>query len=162
MNKPNSAHATFSIERDYAARPSKVFSAFADPKKKRRWFAEGEGFEVDSFNMDFRVGGMEQARFRFRDGAPLPGGTSCANDTWYCDIVPDERIVIAYVMTIGGARISSSLATFEFIAKGNGTRLAFTEQAVFFEGGDGPDMRKQGWHALFDALERELAARAPA
>ena len=36
-------HSTFSIERKYTAKPERVFAAFADPAKKRRWFGEGEG-----------------------------------------------------------------------------------------------------------------------
>lgn len=158
MSRPDTEHSTFSIERTYPRKPSKVFAAFADPVGKRRWFAEGEGFAVDSFEMDFRVGGFEKARFRFKEGTPLAEGTSCTNDTWYCDIVENERIVCAYVMTIGGKRISSSLATFRFLEDGRGTRLVFTEQAAFFDGGDGPVMREQGWRGLFDALEKELAA----
>ncbi|HEX5788087.1 MAG TPA: SRPBCC family protein [Woeseiaceae bacterium] len=158
MNPNATAHASFTIERRYASEPATVFGAFADEKKKRRWFAEGEGFLVDSYELDFRVGGLERARFRFGPGTPVPEGTESANDSWYCDIRPDERIVLAYVMTVGGARISSSLATFEFIADGEGTRLRYTEQAVFFEGADGPEIRRQGWAALFDALGAELAA----
>jgi uncharacterized protein YndB with AHSA1/START domain len=162
MSKQTIAHATFSIERDYRSEPSKAVAASPDPNNTRRWFVEGEGFDVKSFEMDFRVGGTEKSRFHFGEGLPLPAGTPGANDSWYCDIVPNERIVLAYVMTVGGARISSSLATFRFLAKNGGTRLVFTEQAVFFEGGDGPVIREQGWRALFDALERELASRAAA
>ena len=33
-------HSTFVIERSYPAKPERVFAAFADPAKKRRWFAE--------------------------------------------------------------------------------------------------------------------------
>src|SRR5688572_4036315 len=150
-------HNTFTIERRYTASPARVFSALSDPVKKRRWFAEGEGFEVDTFELDFRVGGFERARFRFKPGAPLPEGTSGANDTWFEDIVPDRRIVMAYIMTIGGNRISASQATFELLPAEGGTLLVFTEQAAFFEGGDGPAMREAGWRQLFDNLERELA-----
>lgn len=153
----NTQHSKFSIERRYPVAPAKVFAAFADPRKKRRWFMEGKDFAVDAFAMDFRVGGVERSSFRFQGGPPLEAGTPIANDTWYCDIVEDERIVCAYVMTVGGARISASLATFEFVPDAGGTRLVYTEQAAFFEGADGAAVRQQGWTALFDRLELELA-----
>jgi uncharacterized protein YndB with AHSA1/START domain len=53
-------HTTYVIERNFSAAPAQVFRALADPVRKRRWFAEGEGFELDTFDMDFRVGGFEQ------------------------------------------------------------------------------------------------------
>jgi uncharacterized protein YndB with AHSA1/START domain len=150
------AHSTFVIERKYPAAPQQVFRALSDPSRKRRWFAEGEGFEVDSFEMDFRVGGFERARFRFKPGTPVPPGTPCANDTVYLDIINNERIVIAYTMTVGGNRMSSSQSTFELVPDGTGTRLVFTEQAAFFANADGPQMREQGWRALLEQLAKEL------
>lgn len=153
----NVAHSTFVIERKYPAAPQQVFRALSDPARKRRWFAEGEGFEVDSFEMDFRVGGFERARFRFKEGTPVPPGTPCANDTVYLDIINNERIVIAYTMTVGGNRMSSSQSTFELVPDGTGTKLVFTEQAAFFANADGPQMREQGWRALLEQLAKELA-----
>ena len=41
MSEPSVTHATFVIERSYPKAPGRVFAAFADPDKKRRWFAEG-------------------------------------------------------------------------------------------------------------------------
>jgi uncharacterized protein YndB with AHSA1/START domain len=151
-------HATFTIERAYRAAPGRVFAAFADPAAKRRWFAEGEGFFVREYAVDFRVGGRETARFAFQGGPPgaPSAGTPMGNDTVYQDIVPNERIVLAYTMTVAERRISASLATFELVPEGGGTRLVFTEQAAFFQGADGPQMREQGWRALLEALAREL------
>lgn len=157
MSERSVNHSTFVIERSYSAAPERVFAALSDPVKKRRWFAEGEGFEVDKFEMDFRVGGFERARFRFKASAPIAEGTACANDTVYLDIVSNLRIVLAYTMSIAGKRISASQATFELLSAGTGTQLIFTEQAAFFEGGDGPQLREGGWRQLFDRLAEELA-----
>ncbi|MEZ5946787.1 MAG: SRPBCC family protein [Hyphomonas sp.] len=150
-------HGSFSIDRVFRSAPAKVFDAFADPAKKRRWFAEGPGFHLDSFDMDFRVGGEEKSRFRFVGDKPIEEGTPCHNDTVYMDIVPERRIVIAYSMSFGGAPFSASLATMEFLPEGEGTRLVFTEQAAFFEGGDGVEMREQGTRELLGQLAAELS-----
>jgi uncharacterized protein YndB with AHSA1/START domain len=155
-------HSTFAIERDYPASPARVFAAFADPAQKRRWFAHGHGVDATEFTMDFRVGGRDSMRSLFQggpEGAP-PKGTEIRNDTAYQDIVPDRRIVFAYTMTIGGRRISASLATVELRPSGDGTHLVFTEQAAFFEGSDGPKLREGGWRDLLSALGRDVEKAA--
>jgi uncharacterized protein YndB with AHSA1/START domain len=150
MTERSVHHATFSIERTYDHPPARVFGAFADPAAKRRWFAEGEGWKIEAFDVDFRVGGFERSRFRFLDG-PL-----VTNDTVYQDIVPDERIIIAYAMTIAEKPISCSLATIEFKAAGKGTRLVYTEQGAFLDKLDQVVDREHGCGELLKALEREL------
>jgi uncharacterized protein YndB with AHSA1/START domain len=156
MEERSVTHSTFVIERSYPTTPERVFAAFADPARKRRWFAEGEGFEVEEFAMDFQVGGKEQARFRFKEGGQFQG-TAFTNDTVYQDIVPNRRVVIAYTMALGDKRFSASLATFELLRTDKGTNLIFTEQAAFFEGADGPQIRQEGWGKLLEELGKELA-----
>ena len=47
MTRQAVTHSTFSIERVYKnASPQRVFTAFATPATKRRWFAEGEGWSL--------------------------------------------------------------------------------------------------------------------
>ena len=157
MSERTVTHSTFVIERSFPAAPERVFRALSDPARKRRWFAEGEGFELDTFEMDFRVGGFERSRFRFKASTPVPEGTPCANDTVYLDIVLDERVVLAYTMTVGGKRISASQSTFELLPAAAGTQLVFTEQAAFFAGADGAQIRESGWRELFEQLAKELA-----
>ena len=151
MEKLSVTHSTFVIERSYPTTPERVFAAFADPAKKRRWFAESDGFAVREFEMDFRVGGSEHARSHMQDGTPL------ANDTSYHDIEPNRRIVFAYTMSVGGRRISASLSTIELLPSDKGTDFVYTEQAAFFEGSDGEKIRKTGWSTLFERLAKELA-----
>jgi len=149
---PPAIHKSFTIERNYPTTAARVFSALSDPVKKRRWFAEGEGFVVDSYALDFRVGGFERTRFRFGDGPPM------TTDCIYLDIVPDARIVFAYAMTIAGAALSSSLATMELRPAPAGTALSFTEHTVFLDGQDGSGPRRDGSIGLLEALARELEA----
>jgi uncharacterized protein YndB with AHSA1/START domain len=60
-------HSTFSIERIYPHTPGRVFFAHADQAMKRRWFAEGDGWSIDEYKLDFRLDGSEVSRFRYQD-----------------------------------------------------------------------------------------------
>ena len=156
MEEGSVIHNTFVIERSYPATPERVFNAFADPGKKRRWFVEGDHSDVEHFEMDFRVGGTEQARFRFKPGSPVQG-LVCASDTSYLDIVPSRRVVSASTMSLSGKCFSASLVTIELLSTDKGTDLICTHQGAFFEGADGPEMRQEGWRKLLERLTAELA-----
>lgn len=146
-------HDTFVIARTYPKSPSAVFAAFADPVRKRRWYA-GEASEL--YESDFQVGGAEVSASRMGEDTPFPGA-SLTSDARYLDIVSEVRIVMAQTMAMDGRRFSASLLTFEFRANGQGTELVFTHQAGYFEGSDGPQMRRHGWSVLLDSLAAELA-----
>lgn len=143
-------HESFSIERRYDFAPAVVFKAFADPAAKRKWFVEGEGWTIDGYDADFRVGGSERSLFHFGDSEQM------GNETVYLDIVADSRIIIAYSMTTAGTPFSASLATIEFKPEDQGTRLVYTEQAAFLDGKDQKSSREAGWRSLLDALAKFL------
>jgi uncharacterized protein YndB with AHSA1/START domain len=150
MTERSVTHSTFRIERSYDATPAQVFFAFADKASKRRWFVEGEGWEIDSFEMDFRPGGSERSSFRYQ------GGPLVSNHTVYQDIVENQRIVFAYSMTVGENRISASLGTIELVTEDGVTRLTYTEQGAFLDGHDTVAQREAGCRELYEALAVEL------
>jgi uncharacterized protein YndB with AHSA1/START domain len=142
-------HATFTLKRSYRAAPARVFKAFADPAAKAKWFgAPGDGVKTSS--MDFRVGGREHSSGR------IPNGPSYTFDALYEDIVPDERIIYSYQMTIDGKRISVSVATIELRPAGTGTELSLTEMGAFLDGLDNAGQRELGTKDLLDKLGASL------
>jgi uncharacterized protein YndB with AHSA1/START domain len=160
MSKSKIVHDTFVIERTYPVPPTRVFAAFADGELKRRWFIIDESMAItDVYQNDFRVGGKETSRSRFKDNSPggSPAGTMMGNDSIYMDIVENERIVFAYSMLVGDDRMSTSLATVHLVPEGASTRLVFTEQAVFYNGTEGLELRKHGWAYLFGKLAEAIA-----
>jgi uncharacterized protein YndB with AHSA1/START domain len=155
MKEQSVIHNTFVIERSYTAIPEKVFAALSDPASRRKWLLEGQNHQVESFEMDFRLGGRERGVLRFGPNTPFPG-TLFIRDGEFRDIVANERIVSASGMSIGDKRISVSLETFEVLTTEKGTDLVFTNQTAFFERADGPEMRKAGWRKLLEKLDAEI------
>src|SRR5579884_2747408 len=137
-------HASFTLERAYPAPPARVFAAWADPATKARWFAGGAG-EAD-YQLDFQVGGREVA-----SGGP-DGGPVMTFETFYREIVPQERIVYTSTMSAGADVITISLTTVEFRAAGDGTHLVLTEQGAFLDGREEPAWRENGTAGQLKAL----------
>lgn len=126
---------------------------------KNTWGDTGDLEPADSqagiTEFDFRAGGRE------RFGVKM-AGTTYRYDARYYDIVPDQRIIYAYEMYAGDARISVSVATIEFAKNGDGTALTWTEQGTYLDGIDGPEasaLRKGGTTEMLDGLTRYLATQ---
>lgn len=157
MNATESStiHNSFVIERNFPQRPARVFSAFAQPALKRRWYAEGD-HEILDFNMDFRLGGSERFRYRFKEGHPI-AGSEIANESTYQDILEEKRIVMTTRMSLNGKPIVVMLATFEFVPNGAGTDVILTHQGAYIDWPDGVKMIEMGWKSLIERLAKELA-----
>jgi uncharacterized protein YndB with AHSA1/START domain len=146
------SYDTFVIEKTYAAPASQVFRAFADPKRKARWFAGSIDALGVSYELDFRIGGTES-----NVGGP-PGGVLYRYLADYRDIVVDERIIYTYEMYAGDDRISVAVATVELRGKGEQTTVALTEQGVFLDGLDHVEQREGGTRGLLEGLATFLDA----
>jgi len=148
MTERSIAHGTFVITRTYPASAARIFKAWADPAIKSRWFGGG-GSDTKVF--EFREGGRE-----FAEGAG-PDGAAYTFDVLYQDIVEPSRIVYTYHMTMGGKRLSVSVAAIELFPEGdNSTRMQITEHGCFLDGLDTVAQRKQGTEWLVGELGKEL------
>ena len=158
MEERSAVHSTFIIQRNYPVPPERVFSAFSDPAMKRRWFVEGENKVVDTFEMDFRAGGMERARYHYVEGKPFRDAPF-THEGIFQHIIPNRCIVGSSTMTLGGKTISAALTTVDLVPDAEGTKVIFTFQGAFFEGSDGPEMREKGWQTLLDRLGTVLGGQ---
>ena len=148
----SATHTSFVIERRFAASPSAVFAAWADPVAKRRWSTCHDANGESEYSLDFRYGGRELYR------ATLPDGSSQTVEKVFFDIVQDRRIVFAYDIEVGGRRLSASLVTVEFAPEGSGAAMLMTEQLAYFDGHYDREERLHGTQEGLDRLALELEA----
>jgi uncharacterized protein YndB with AHSA1/START domain len=150
MTSRSAIHATFVIERRFSAPVGRVFAAWSHAEKKRRWFACHEDWSTIEYALDFRADGTEIS------AVVTPEGIVHRFKSRFFDIVPDERIVYAYDMDVGGVRISVSLVTVTFAPDRAHTKMTFTEQVVFLDGHGDADERREGTEIGLGRLAAEL------
>ena len=147
MRERSVEHETIVMERRLKAAPPRVFAAWASAKARAQWMVPNEEWESIEESNDFRVGGHEVSRFGPKGDARFKA------EKHYLDIVEDRRIVMAGTMFAADRPISCSLATVEFLSAGRGTRMIYTEQAVFLDDRDDADSRRRGWKINLDKLD---------
>mgnify|MGYP002620225440 FL=1 len=135
----------------------RVWAYLTEPEKRARWLAGGE--------MELRVGGRVELRFRHADLSPIAAptperfaesaeGSSVPGTVTACD--PPRRL--AFTWGEGGDRWSE--VTFELEAVTEGVRLTVTHRRL----GDEPAVWANvagGWHTHLAILEDRLHGRVP-
>lgn len=153
-------HGSFVIERHFGYDPETLFRAWTDPSAKARWFngPADKWTEVER-EMDVRAGGRERVIGKFADGS------ESRFEALYFDVLPRRRLVYTYDMYFQGKKISVSLASVEFVARGpdnsRGTKLIVTEQHAFLDGYEDAGNRERGTLGLMDNLELALGGGDP-
>ncbi len=137
----------FSLTREYAAAPPRVFDAWADPQAKGRWFAAsgpGRGAVFD-WRMEFRPGGREEGRIE------TPFGPVTYHGVYHLTERP-QRILHTYEMRMDGRLFSASLTSIDFAEHAGGCRMTYAERLVHVDAPETLDMRRTPCAEMLDRL----------
>ena len=140
------AHATFTLERNYPANSERVFAQWENPTNKAKWFATPQA----THELDFRVGGREHVQAEV-------DGKRVVFESWYRDIVDGKRIVFTSTLSANDELSTVSITTVEFTPVDEGTRLTLTEQGTYLDGYEQPEWREKGTLDQLEALAAALA-----
>jgi len=137
---------SLTIRRHFNAPPEKVFSAWTDPEKVKRWMGPGN-VEVLRAEGDARTGG------RYRWVMKSPDGEEHDVSGVYREVVPGEKLVFTWAWRSTPER--ESLVTLTFKKDGDGTLMTLQHEQFFDE--DARDRHNQGWTGAMDKLAAYLA-----
>jgi uncharacterized protein YndB with AHSA1/START domain len=137
---------SLTIKRRFNAPPAKVFSAWTDPEKVKRWMGPGEVKPLRA-EADPRIGG------RYRWVMQAPNGEEYDVGGGYREVIPNEKLVFTWAWKSTPER--ESLVTITFKSDGAGTLMTLTHEQFFDE--DARDRHNQGWEGSLVKLEKYLA-----
>lgn len=137
---------SLTIKRRLKAPPAKVFAAWIDPEKVKRWMGPGETKAVLA-ECDARIGG------RYRWLMKSPAGEEHDVSGVYREIVANEKLVFTWAWKDTPER--ESLVTVLLKPDGDGTLLTVTHEQ--FADTDVRDRHQQGWNGALDKMEKLFA-----
>jgi uncharacterized protein YndB with AHSA1/START domain len=137
---------SLTIKRRLRAPPAKVFAAWSDPEKVKRWMGPGEGKAL-SVECDLRVGGRYRWVMQSADGE--------VHDVSgvYREVIADEKLVFTWAWKTTPER--ESLVTVQLKPDGDGTLLTLTHEQFFDEAAR--DRHQYGWNGALDKMEKMFA-----
>ena len=137
---------SLTLKRRLKAPPAKVFAAWTDPEKMKRWMGPGEIIAARA-EVDPCVGG------RYRIVMHAPNGEEYDVGGVYREVVANEKLVLTWAWKSTPER--ESLVTLLLKPDGDGTLLTLTHEQ--FSDEESRDNHKQGWNSTLDKLESFVA-----
>jgi uncharacterized protein YndB with AHSA1/START domain len=137
---------SLTLKRQLKAPPAKVFAAWTDPEKMKRWMGPGE-IKTMRAESDPRVGG------RYRFVMQAPNGEEYDVGGVYREVVTNEKLVFTWAWKSAPER--ESLVTLLLKPDGDGTLLTLTHEQFADE--ESRDGHEQGWNSALDKLEKFIA-----
>ena len=155
MDQSSITHDSFTIRKACGCTIDDLFAAFSERENKRSWYAEAPSHKTIEYDLDFKAGGNEVLEVEMLPSTPIAGAV-LKWSSQYAEIQPCERIVFYQTTQLNGKTITTAVITCEFTAADAGSEVVLTHQAAFFEGADGPEMRRMGWEYLLTAMAATL------
>jgi uncharacterized protein YndB with AHSA1/START domain len=146
MSTATAIKPSLTIKRRFNAPPEKVFSAWTDPEKMKRWMGPGQVFAKHT-ESEPRVGG------RYRIIMQAPSGEEFDVSGVFREVIVNERLVYTW----GATKMPDheTLITVTFKRDGDGTLFTLTHE--LFPDDDARDSHQGGWNGAIDKLEKYLA-----
>jgi uncharacterized protein YndB with AHSA1/START domain len=145
MSTETIAKPSLTIKRRLNAPPAKVFAAWIDPEKVKRWMGPGE-IKALHADCDARVGG------RYRWVMQAPNGEEYEVSGVLRELVPSEKLVFTWAWK--GTPERESLVTVSIKPDGDGSLLTLVHEQFFDD--DARDRHQSGWHGALDKMEKFL------
>jgi uncharacterized protein YndB with AHSA1/START domain len=146
MSTQAATKPSLTIKRRLKAPPVKVFAAWIDPEKVKRWMGPGE-VKALRVECDARQGG------RFRWLMQAPNGEEHDVSGVYREFIPDRKLVFTWGWKTMPER--ESLVTVEIMPDGHGSLLTLTHEQFFDD--DARDRHENGWNGALDKMEKMFA-----
>ena len=142
--EPNAASTpSLTLKRRFNAPPAKVFAAWTDPEKVKRWMGPGETVTV-GVETDARPGG------RYAISMRTPAGEAHDVGGVFREVVPNEKLVFTWIWK--SMPEQETVVTVLLKPDGDGTLLTLTHEQ--FAAADARDRHQGGWNGAFDKLEK--------
>ena len=146
MSTQTAVKPSLTLKRRLKASPAKVFAAWIDPEKVKRWMGPGEVKTLHA-ECDPRVGG------RFRWLMRAPSGEEHDVSGVYREVIPNEKLVFTWAWKTTLER--ESLVTVLLKPDGDGTLLTLTHEQFFDE--DARDRHQHGWNGALEKMDKYLS-----